>query len=197
MARDGIVLALVALLVGCTGSENAQEPEATRSEEALFDLAAERLPNELLEEAAPTGFSVTEVHRFGPEEHRNDWVTVGARMAGPTEYARAIFYVHPNAAAARALNEQQTRLTEQTWDLLNKVRPPYTGPVPRPFEVSQDGISATCGIRSSSLLWCHAQRGRLYLLIQTYAGEFGRKSAVAERQESIARLLTRAFVDLL
>jgi hypothetical protein len=69
-------------------------------------------------------------------------------------------------------------------------------PVPRPFEVSGVRGDNVCGVRSGSLYWCHAWKGRLYLLTQSSAGKDGSRRVTADTDDHAAGLL-KAFAALL
>ena len=195
MRRMGILLALLLLLPGCTGDD---DPEPSAEEQAdLFVYASERLTDELLEAAAPAGFEVTRVVRHGPDRTANPWVTVGARMEGRVSQSRAIFYVHADKLAAIALYVDQVQQTEQAYEFYEQRPFPYEGVIPPVFEVERDGVTGTCGVRTDHLFWCHAQEGRLYLLVQSSAGDRAGKGPVTDAQVDAARMVTAAFMELL
>ena len=159
---------------------NATSPGEDENEMLRFALD-HLLRDRPLEALAPRGFSVQEVNVNGPERHDGDWITVGAQMEGPVPYARAIFYVHPNSAAAREMYERQVELTDR-------------GPS-RSFQVP--GVAGSlCDVREDSLYWCHAVKGRVYLLIQSSAGRSGIRTVDPSAKDA-AVALTTAFGSFL
>ena len=163
---------------------------ASPAEAELFRFAAQHLPDRTLETVAPTGFRVYEIHRYGRERHDGDWITVGAQMEGPVPFARAIFYVHPNSAAAREMYERQVELTDRGPSRSFTDRGPS-----RSFQVP--GVAGSlCGVREDSLYWCHAVKGRVYLLIQSSAGRSGTRTVDPSTKDA-AVALTTAFGSFL
>ena len=197
MRRTGaLLIALVLLVTGCTDDD----PEPSAEDQAeLFVYASERLPDELLQEAAPAGYEVERIVRHGPERTHSEWVTVGARMNGPVDFTRAIFYVHVDETSAARLNREQIRITKRDNERLHERPFHYSGRIPAPSEVSNGDVTATCGVRSDSLIWCHAQRDRLYLLVQSRAGTYpvSNKGPVTEEQLEAAGTVTAAYLELL
>jgi hypothetical protein len=192
-----LALAVLTLVAGCTGNEPEPEPVVDDAEATLFDLAAENLPDTLLESTVPEGYDLTKIVRHGFEQTNNEWITVGSRLEGPTGISRAIFYVLPSEAAASNLNTGQIEHTEQDYRAIQEGFSRYKGRIPRPFEVEGSSTSATCGVRIDNLIWCHSQKGRFYLLIQTPAGTFGKRSTITAEQLDAARDVTSTYADLL
>ena len=191
----GILLVLLLLVPGCTGDD---DPKPSAEEQAdLFVYASERLPDELLEEAAPAGFEVKQIVRHGPKQTANPWVTVGARMKGPVSQSRAIFYVHADELAALALHVDQVEQTKRAYEFYEQRPFPFDGVIPPVFEIEGDGVTGTCGVRTDHLFWCHAQKGRLYMLVQSSAGDRAGKGPVTDEQVKAARTVTAAFMELL
>ena len=196
MRRTGcLLIGLVVVVAGCTADTPEPEQDPVNK---LFDYAAERLPDRLMEETAPSGFRVLRVPRHSLDSSGRLWVTVGAQMDGPVDFTRAIFYVHPDEDSAAALNSSQIEHTKRDYKTIRS-RPfrEFRGETPRPFEVSSDDQTAVCGVRGAGLIWCHAQEGRLYLLVQSSAGTFSGKSRVTDQQLDAAREVTAAYLELL
>jgi hypothetical protein len=195
MRRMGVALVVLLLGISCTGDDNPVQPSSEQRSELLV-YATEHLPNDRLEETAPAGFDVKQVVRHDRERTNNAWVTVGARMEGPVTQSRAIFYVHADDRAALALHVDQVDLTEQAYESYELRTFPYKGTIPPVFEVEGDGVTGTCGVRINNLFWCHAQKGRLYLLVQSSAGG-GEQRRITDEQVEAARMVTAAFMELL
>ena len=116
---------------------------------------------------------------------RDGWVTVGVRLEPENfAYARAIFYVLPDEAAARRLyNEQSVKPRLFHRDL--------GGPKPRPAPGVRPSV---CG---GGFLWnCHATGGRLYLVTQSGDNDPGSRE-VDPRGRAAAEDLITSFAELL
>jgi hypothetical protein len=120
-------------------------------------------------------------------------------MVGPVDLTRAIFYVHTGERSAARLNREQIKITKRDNELLQDRRFRYSGRIPAPLEMSNGDVTATCGVRSDSLIWCHAQRDRLYLLVQSRAGSYpdSNKGPVTDEQVEVAGTMTAAYLELL
>jgi hypothetical protein len=118
-------------------------------------------------------------------------------MEGPVDFTRAIFYVLKDATLAEELNEGQIDQTESNSEDLQDRPFRYTGRIPPTFEVTNGELAAVCGPRFDNLIWCHAQEGRVYLLVQTSAGTFGVRSRITDEQLDAARVVAAAYLELL
>jgi hypothetical protein len=192
----GVALVVLLLGIACTGDDD-HEPSAEEQSD-LYAFASQRLPNKLLKEAAPPGFNVVQVvrHDLDDDKGRN-WVTVGARMDGPVYFARAIIYVLPDKESAVTLSSRQVDITERRYELEVDFRPASAKKAPAPFDIELDELTGRCGPRFDGLFWCHAQKGRLYLLVQSTAGARADPTRITRQQAGHARELTLAYMELL
>ncbi len=189
MRRKHLSLLVVFLLAAAA----CESGEATRFDEAaarlkegpLFDFAEQHLSDEDLAAVVPKGFDFLDVNRNGYDRHGNEWVTVGVRIEGPVRFARAIFYVHPDAAHAHEMFERQSTLGEGR---------PGRGRdnVAEPWTESELAVENRCEIRAGSLFWCHAHRGNVYLLTQSTAGSLTGRNVTGQQRRAASALL-RAF----
>lgn len=180
----GIVLVLVTSTACDTQERNAlKEAGARLNEDRLFAYADEHLSDDALAAAVPEGFDFTGVKRNGYDRHGNEWVTVGVRMEGPVQFARAIFYVHPDEAKAHEMFERQSHLDHD----VPGERPHKHA---KPWSENELELDNRCHVRVDSLFWCHAYQANVYLVTQSAAGwPTGRDITLVERKAA-ARLLT-------
>ncbi len=180
-----LLFALV-LVAACTEEEKRQIDQATARlrEKTLLRFAAEHLSDEDVSAAVPEPFKASGVNRNGYDRHRKPWVTVGVQMEGPVRFSRAIFYVHPSAAAARAMFQEQSGISamENQGD----------DPQAETFSLDQLGVPNRCSPRMDRLFWCHSYKGTVYLLTQSSAGSIDGRE-VARKQREAAQTLLQAF----
>lgn len=170
----------------CSPGEVIDQPGARDRERLLFAFADEHLAAKDLADAVPRGFQFLDVSRHGYERHREEWITVGVRMKGGVPVSRAIFYVHPDATAAEAMYERQSKLVNADGQA------GLDDPQARPFTDGALEVRNWCGARPDELFWCHAFRGRVYLVVQSSAGwPDGRD--VSPRERRAAKRLAAAF----
>lgn len=179
----GIVLVL-AVCIACDSQErNALgEARARLNEGPLFAYADEHLADEALAAAVPEPFEFVGVNRNGFDRHGNEWVTVGVRMEGPVQFARAIFYVHADEAAAHEMFERQSQLDHEI---------PGERPDKHAEPWSEEGLEVEnrCHVRAESLFWCHAHRANVYLVTQSTAGGSTDRSATRVERKAAVTLL--------
>lgn len=181
--RTVVVLAGLLLLGGCTADD---EPHAPSPAERAIDESRELLPDEALRAAIPEGYELDAIKRNDLQFAREGWITVGVRLLPQhLSYARAIFYVLPDASAARQMFETQSGQTRTQYRSLN-------GPKPSPVE---DVDPSLCGGGLPGLWTCHATGGRLYLVTQSGDYPSSRKLDPDDRDE--AEELLAAFASLL
>ena len=169
------VLVCIALSA-CTSTEEPLTPR-----EQLVQDARDMLPDEELRAAIPDGFELDRVVVNDDEYHRKSWVTVGVRLKeGPVEYARAIFYVLPSEETAHAMYQRQSG-----FERIPGVE------APRPFE-AELGIPNVCDGYEAGLLWCHATKGRVYLVTQSTAG-WPPPARVTPQELLTGRMMLEAF----
>ena len=65
-----------------------------------------------------------------------------------------------------------------------------------PSTLTSDERTGRCGPRFDGLIWCHAQKGRLYLLVQT-GTEIPGQPPVTDEQVEAARMVIAAFMKVL
>lgn len=187
LSRTAAGLVLSVMLVVAAACDNGEpsavdEANARANQGRLFQFADEHLDADTLGSAVPADFAFVDANRNGYERHGNEWVTVSVEMEGPVPFARAIFYVHPDEQAAHAMFQRQSRLGPRL-DIQGK-RDVDAEPSSEALDVE-----TRCHVRGG-LVWCHAQRGQVYLVIQSSAGRaMARKLSPLERR-SAARLLT-------
>lgn len=168
-----LVLATALLLGGCTDKAQIEEAAARLRETGLMEFAGDQLSDTDLASAVPEPFELVEVQRNGFERHRKPWVTVGAKMDGPIRFARAIFYVHPNDAAAHEEFERQTG---------NDPAAVENDTHAKPWSLPQLDLPNACSAQLDRLFWCHAYKGSIHLVIQSSAGwPAGRNITLKER----------------
>lgn len=187
------VIALIALVplvsVACVAEERnvLQEAEIRLNEGPLFAYADEHLSDEALEAAVPEPFEFLDVKRNGYDRHGNEWVTVGVRMDGPVRFARSIFYVHPDEAQAHEMFEDQSQ--EADFGGLGAVA---KDPQAQPWSQEQLDVENRCSVRADYLFWCHAYKGRVYLVVQSSA-DWPRGRNVSPEERRGAKSLLNAF----
>lgn len=187
------VMALIALVplvsMACTAEERdvLDGAEARLNEGPLFAYADEHLSDDALAAAVPKRFEFVGVNRHGYDRHGNEWVTVGVRMEGPVPFARAIFYVHPDEAHARDMFEGQSQDPDPRG--LGKLADDREA---QPWSQEQLGIDNRCSVRADHLFWCHAYKGRVYLVVQSSAS-WPRAREVSPEERSAATSLLKAF----
>ena len=163
MVRSVVIVACSLALVACTSPDDT----AISPREAYVRDARALLPDAELVEATPSGFEVERVVVNDREYAQHGWVTIGVRLGEWPAFARAIFYVLPDETAAEDLYQRQRRLTVQRWKSEKRDPRFLPGRPPEPFSLASIAVPNLCGVRESGLYWCHAVRGRVYLLIQS------------------------------
>lgn len=185
---------------GSNGIEPAPGPErVTEAELASMDaeeLAAALFLDAELRDAVPSeaGFSADQIVRNGPYETNHDYATVGVRMTGPVDYARVIFFVHPDDAAAKGMYEKELYNARSSFRAARRSED-FRGW--RPYAVANAAPGTKCSAGVDSLFTCMALRGRVVMLTQSSAGapELGPK--VSEVQLETAETLARSFSSYL
>lgn len=175
---------LLLVFGGCTTQQarTLGEAEARLNEGPLFAFADEHLSDAALAAAVPEGFEFTGVKRNGFERHRKKWITVGVRVEGPIRFARAIFYVHPDADSAHA--EFRRQVEANNW------APNWRGnPIGKPWSDERLDIPTFCSAQADQLFWCHAYKGRVHLVIQSSAGSTTRGKATRGEKRAVESLL--------
>ncbi|HJR46036.1 MAG TPA: hypothetical protein VJ927_10575 [Actinomycetota bacterium] len=190
--RAAVGLIIIMLLLGACTKEQRRAQLLAETER----FAAEELPDERLEAAVPAGFEFDSVVRNGPERHNNDWITVGVRMTGPVDFARAIFYVHPGAKPAAVMYENQSDNAPDAWRMAQDAGARRKN-TPRPFTVDDLGIPNRCGVELAGLYRCHARMGRIYLVTESSAGGWPPGNKTTPQETKAARHLVEAFGDVL
>ena len=188
-------LAIVLAFAGCTAStesDGVSIPYRNAVEFEMFNFADRHLPDDELADAVPTGFELDAVVRNDMERNNGRHITVGVRMDGPV-YARAIFYVLPNAARAATMYRDQVHNHSYAWRIDRRHSDYYRGKLPRPWSPGGAGVPTRCAADGSSLFWCHAVKGRVYLAVQSSAGRALRDGTPTAEQRGAASALTRAF----
>ena len=160
----------------------------------VTELAAVLFLGPELIDAVPAGFSVDQIVRNGPEETNHDYATVGVRMNEPVDYARVIFFVHPDDAAANDMYEKELskalasfRAARQSHDFRGW----------RPYAVANAARGTKCSAGNQNLFTCFALRGRVVMLTQSTAGGTRLGGKVSEAQLEAAESLARTFSSYL
>lgn len=181
-----LLFALV-LVAACTEEEKKQIDQATArlGEKTLLRFAAEHLSDDDVSAAVPEPFKASGLNRNGYDRHRKPWITVGVQMEGPVRFSRAVFYVHPSAAAAREMFQEQSGFSAVE-DLDGD------DPHAEAFSLDQLGVPNRCSPRLDRLFWCHSYKGSVYLLTQSSAGWFNRRD-VTHKERDAAQTLLQAF----
>ena len=179
------------LLMGCT-----KEQRLVQHNLETERFASDVLPDDLLADAVPAGFEFDSVARNGPERHRKDWITVGVRMTGPVDFARAIFYVHPTARAAAVMYERHSQFAADVWEVAQ--RPRFRDEnIPKPFSLKDLAVPNICGAEGAGLYRCHAAAGRIYLVTESTGGGWPPGNETTPEETQAARALIRAFGSVL
>lgn len=189
-ARRSIALIAIGLCLVTTGcdaksKEQLDEAAARLRRGVLTEWADKHLSDRDLEAAVPEPFEFVTVQRNGFERHGGGHLTVGVRMDGPVEYARAIFNAYPDAASALHQFEFKAERAENpiNWE---------GNPLGKPF--SDDGLEVPhfCSAQGDHLFWCHVYKGRVYLVIQSSAG-WPNGADVTPKERKAAKVLMSAF----
>lgn len=181
------------LVRGGDGIEQAPRPGRVTEEDlasmTVDELAAALFSADELEEATPSGFTVDQIVRNGPEETNDDYATVGVQMSGPVDYARVIFFVHPTPQAASEMREQRLRAEEGEWRALRRVGEPYAF---KPLAVPDALPGTRCGIGLPQLLSCHAVLGQVMVLSQSSTSTMEQRPVTEEEIDAATKLI-RSF----
>lgn len=183
------VALLLVLLIACDAEERnvLNEAGARLNERPLFAYADKHLSDDSLAAAVPADFEFTGVKRHGFDRHRKPWITVGVRMDGPVRFARAIFYVHPDQTHAHEMFEDQSQDPDP-----RSLRDLADDPQAQPWSEEQLDLDNRCSLRIDHLFWCHAYKGRVYLVVQSSAGG-PTGGGVSRAERKAAATLLNAF----
>lgn len=186
-----IAVALSFSGAGCDAKSKEQLDEAAARFErgVLNEWADKHLSDRDLEAVVPEPFEFVTVKRNGFERHGGAYLTVGVRMEGPVDYARAIFQVYPDTASALQHFEFKAERADDPshWE---------GNPLGKPFSDNGVGLRHFCSAQYDHLFWCHVYKGDVHLVIQSGAGFPGRRDTTVEERRA-AKTLLRSFGEFL
>ena len=161
---------------------------------SVTEIAAALFVDDDIRDAVPPSFTLTDVVRNGPAETNHEYATVGVRMTGPVDFARVIFFVHPDDAAASEMYDKE--LYNSRWSF-QAARQSEDFRGWRPYAVANAAPGTKCSAGVDSLFTCMALRGRVLMLTQSTAGGLRLGGKVSETQLEAAETLARAFSSYL